>query len=265
MDIRMLRYMAQKSGLSLNFVSKDEMMSELLLRLDGVLGEDAVLKGGTALNRLHLAKLGAARFSEDIDLDYFSAEDLGKKISGVRSAMRKVAGFEVGKGMLHHRTLRFDCRYQNALGVMDRVTVEFYLSPGPYVNATRVPVRSPFLDSGPAMFRAYCLEDLLARKLVALYNRMEGKDIYDSYFGLKMDHDGPLLGRSLKMMTEFYRIEGDFVQGLKQRLEGAKGRIGSIRDSTNHYIPRDQRPDWTQMVDSLMDDIRRKGALGMRP
>lgn len=80
MDIEMLRYLAAKTGLSLNYISKDEKLSYLLFQLWEIFGRKVILKGGTALNRVYLSKLNASRFSEDIDLDYFDDIPLNEKL-----------------------------------------------------------------------------------------------------------------------------------------------------------------------------------------
>ncbi|MCK5560091.1 MAG: hypothetical protein KAJ51_05835, partial [Thermoplasmata archaeon] len=64
MELRQLRYLALKNGLSLNYISKDERLSILLTQLWEIFDTDVVLKGGTAHNRIYLSKLGVSRFSE---------------------------------------------------------------------------------------------------------------------------------------------------------------------------------------------------------
>ena len=61
MDERMLKYTAAKTGLGLNYVDKEEMISLLLSQLWEIFGEKAILKGGTALNRVYLARIGLFR------------------------------------------------------------------------------------------------------------------------------------------------------------------------------------------------------------
>ena len=82
-DPEILRYLAAKTGLGLKYLSKDENISIVLEQLRGLFPE-VILKGGTALNRVYLAKSGVSRFSEDIDLDFISDESLDKKISTIR-------------------------------------------------------------------------------------------------------------------------------------------------------------------------------------
>ncbi|WP_461863573.1 nucleotidyl transferase AbiEii/AbiGii toxin family protein [Thermococcus sp.] len=250
MDERILKYTAARTGLGLNYLDKEEKISLLLSQLWEILGEKAILKGGTALNRVYLAKIGAARFSEDIDIDYFNG-NVETSAKEIIDGMKKIKDFNVKGPRILHRTFRFDCYYINTLGSRDRVKVEFYLSRPPYVEAEVELVKSPFIDSYPTMFKVYSLEDLLAKKIVALYNRMEGKDIYDVLHALNMKFEMEKFLKALDLNTKFYRIEGDFWGELISRLDQVKKNARQIGNSTNHFIPKTLRPNWEELIESL--------------
>jgi len=250
MDERMLKYTAARTGLGLNYVDKEERISYLLSQLWEIFGEKTILKGGTALNRVYLAKIGAARFSEDIDIDYFNGS-VETSASEIIDGIKKIKGFNVKGPRILHRTFRFDCYYTNTLGNRDRVKVEFYLSRPPYIEAKVELVKSPFVDGYPTMFRVYSLEDLLAKKFTALYNRMEGKDIYDVFHALNMEFEMDKFLKALKLTLEFYHIEGDFWEGLIIKLSEAKKNARWIGNSTNHFIPKALRPNWEELIESL--------------
>ena len=252
MDIEMLRHTAAKTGLGLNYISKDEKLSYLLTQLGEIFPEDVVLKGGTAINRVYLAKIGVSRFSEDIDLDFLIKGDLNGRIESIKAGMKKVMDFDVRGPRILHRTLRFDCYYLNELGYRDRVKAEFYLSAGRYISYSKELIKSPFLPYYPALFNIYSFEDLMAKKLMALHNRTEGKDIYDSFHLLNMDFDRKRLMEALSFGIEFYHIEGDFFESLNERLERALRMAAYIGNSTNHFIPRSLRPNWREMIRTVM-------------
>jgi len=131
------------------------------------------------------------------------------------------------------------------------VKVEFYLSRPPYLEARVELVKSPFLDSYPTMFRVYSLEDLLAKKVVALYNRMEGKDLYDVFHVLSLDFDVGKFLEALDLNLKFYRIEGNFWGDLVDKLARAKENARQIGNSTNHFIPKALRPNWEELIETL--------------
>ncbi|ACS91087.1 MAG TPA: hypothetical protein HA302_09595 [Thermococcaceae archaeon] len=127
MDERMLKLIAAKTGWGLNYVDKEEKISLLLSQLWEIFGEKAILKGGTGLNRVYLARIGTVRFSEDMDIDYFNG-DVETSAQEIVEGMKGIEGFNVKGSRILHRTFRFDCYYTNTLGNRDRVKVEFYLS-----------------------------------------------------------------------------------------------------------------------------------------
>lgn len=77
-DLEILRYLSSKTGLGIKYLSKDEKISILLEQIKDIFPE-VILKGGTAINRMYLAKSGVSRFSEDIDLDFVSNKPLDEK------------------------------------------------------------------------------------------------------------------------------------------------------------------------------------------
>lgn len=255
-DVDLINLVAAKTGLGRKFVSKDEKLSLMIGQLAAALEDElAVLKGGTVLNRVYLS--GVARFSDDIDVDLISRLPLARRVRKVKDAMGLVKGFEVSKPRMLHRILRFDCGYTNEFGDRDMVRVEFYLSFTRLI-AAREPVEeaisSVFLPSPATIFRVYSLEDMLARKLTALYRRAEGKDMYDVFHMLDLELDERTLGEAIRRVVEFLKFRlspNEFLEKVRERVRSAEGNWRYIRDSTNHYIPIDLRPSWDTFIRSL--------------
>lgn len=251
-DIEILRYLATKTGLGLNYLSKDEKISIILEQLRDLF-PDVVLKGGTALSRVYLAKMGFSRFSEDVDLDFISNKELNEKITTIKDRVKEITDFDIEGPRTLHRTLRFDCYYMNEFEQRDRVILEFYLTKTEAVNTEDALVKSPFIETHPVIFKVYSLEDLMARKFIALYNRMEGKDIYDLFYCLDLDYDKKNLDKALKFVLGFYKLsESSFVNELLLRLKEARKNAYYIGNSTNHFIPRNLRPDWKVFFNTLI-------------
>ena len=143
----------------------------------------------------------------------------------------------------------------------DRVNLEFYLTQTEAIKEEEVLVKSPFIETHPVIFKVYSLEDLMARKFITLYNRMEGKDIYDLFFCLDLDFYSGNLLKALKIMLDFYKVnQASFLNELLLRLKEARKNAYYIGNSTNHFIPRNLRPDWKVFIDTSMLKIER--ALG---
>lgn len=256
-DPEILGYISTKTGIGLKYLSKDEKISIVLEQLRGLF-PDVILKGGTALNRVYLARLGVSRFSEDIDLDFVSDKSLDEKISAIRERVAEITDFDVQGPRILHRTLRFDCYYMNEFGDTDRMRVEFYLTMTEFLKVGDALVKSPFIETHPTIFKVYSLEDLMARKFIALYNRMEGKDIYDIFYCLDLDFDKDDLFKALDIMLDFYRIgHPGFLDDLLLRLAAAKENSHYIGNSANHFIPRNLRPDWKIFIDTLILKVKR--------
>ena len=260
-DPEILRYLSIKTGLGLKFLSKDEKISIALEQLRELFPE-VILKGGTALNRVYLIKSGVGRFSEDIDLDFVSDKDLNEKISAINERVGEIKYFDVEGPHIVHMTLRFDCFYMNEFGDRDRIRLEFYLTRTEFMKLEDVLVKSPFVETHPAIFKVYSMEDLMARKFIALYRRMEGKDIYDLFYCLEMDFDKNVMRKALNLMLDFYRIDKkDFLDNLILRLKNAKANSYFIGNSTNHFIPRNLRPNWKVFIDTLIIKLKDLGDL----
>jgi len=255
-DSEILRYLAAKTGLGLKYLSKEERISVLLEQISDLFPE-TILKGGTALNRIYLAKLKVNRFSEDVDLDFVLDIELNEKILTIKERVARIKGFDVEGPRILHRTLRFDCHYINEFDEKDLVRMEFYLTKTQFLKAERILIKSSFIETHPAIVKTYSLEDLMARKLIALYNRTEGKDIYDVFYSLDLDFDRDSLTKALDLMLEFYRIDR-FLEKLLLKLRDAKKNILYIGNSTNHFIPRSLRPDWKIFIDTLIMKVERR-------
>jgi len=261
-DLDMLKLQAIKTGLGIKYLSKEERISILLTQLNEIFSDDVVLKGGTAFNRGYLYSTQKGRFSEDIDLDYFKHKSLDDKIKYIKTMMKKINEFDVSPPRILHHTLRFDCRYTNQLDEKDRVQVEFYLSEKkPVVPPQRILLQSQYIPVSATLFFVYSFEDLLAQKLITLYSRKEGKDIYDLFYGLDLIFREKILQDALSKLFIHYHINLDysnFIQELIKKLDEIHSNSNYIGNTTNHFIPRNLRPNWDVFIRMLKEKIAQK-------
>jgi len=260
-DLRTIRRISLEKGLSINYISKEEKISNLLLQLSKLSKDNIILKGGTALNRVYLQNNGYNRFSEDIDIDYISTSPLKIRINAIKKIMKQITFFEIGKPRIMHRTLRFDCYYTNEINHKDKIQVEFYLSHTKLISVKKlekVLVKSSFIETNPCIFNVYSFEDLLARKIVTLYRRMEGKDMFDIFYALEIKFENKLFKRALDQMIDFYKIKknyNEFKKDLILKLNNALKDSNQIQNSTNHFIPKVLRDDWKMLIATLIEKI----------
>ncbi len=261
-DLEMLKLQAVQTGLGIKYLSKEEKISNLLKQINETFpNENIVLKGGTALNRGYLYQTKKGRFSEDIDLDYLKHIPLRQKIQNIKQNIKKIKEFTILKPRLHHRTIRFDCQYINQLEEKDRVQVEFYLSEKKIVDKPKkILIQSQYLPVEATNFNVYSLEELLAQKLIALYRRTEGKDIYDIYYGIDLDFDKKKFYTLLSNLFIHYHIEFEtqvFFKKLERKIDEMESNSNYIGNCTNHFIPKNLRPNWTVFIRDLKEKIKK--------
>jgi hypothetical protein len=222
MDIRELRRLAAREGISLNYIAKDEKISDALVQLQGF--ENLVLKGGTAINRAYLKN---RRFSEDIDFDIIS-ENPGKDAAGIVAGLK---GFDIRGPRRMGKTIRYDLYYVNPLGHKDRIMLEF--SPvGKASSFAKRIVNFGFVPHDPALMNVYDIEEFVRMKSECVKGRSDGKDFFDLYYLLDLLH-------------EHVRLDRD---GVLKGIGRALGEVKLLGNSTNHYIPRGSRPLWEGML-----------------
>lgn len=259
-DRDLLQLQAVKTGLGIKYLSKEERISILLQQLHTIFSEnEIVLKGGTALNRGYLYKTGKGRFSEDIDLDYHKSISIHKKIQNITNYMEQIQEFNISSPRLHHRTLRFDCQYTNQYDEKDRVQVEFYLSRKTIdYTPQKILLQSPYLPIAATNFTVYILEELIAQKLISLYRRIEGKDIYDLFYALDLTYDKNKVIHSVSTLFKQYHIKHtihDFLTNLLEKIDDMESNAYYIGNSTNHFIPKTLRPNWKIVIRDLKQKI----------
>jgi predicted nucleotidyltransferase component of viral defense system len=136
-------------------------------------------RGGTALHKLILTP--ATRYSEDIDLVFLVEEGIGPIFDAMRGALSWLNP-KPKKNISAFATMYFP--FQTSTGTTRRLKVEtstreFFSAPR--VVAIPFSVESPFFK-GTASVRSYTIEELLATKFRALYQRKKGRDLYDLWW-----------------------------------------------------------------------------------
>jgi len=164
-------------------VEQDLLLSRLIVEIanDDYLGDELVFRGGTCMHKLHAPE--PLRYSED--LDYVRSTS-----GGIRDLTRAVTqignrlGMEVRTRIAEHPKMFFRAPFETG-GVM-RIKIEvntFERSPA------RSPIRIPFrVDSswftGSAGVLTFTLDEVVATKIRALFQRSKGRDLFDLWLAL---------------------------------------------------------------------------------
>lgn len=195
-------------------VEQDLVISRALVEISShpVLHKALAFRGGTALYKLHLKR--AARYSEDIDLVQTKAEAAGPMMEALRGVLDPWLGKPKWKQTEGRVTFvyRFDSEDMPPIPLKLKVETNtrehfsvYGLKEVPFTISSR-------WYAGRCDIQSYDLDELLGTKLRALYQRKQGRDLFDLDVALKdsnvdtarivttflkyMDHDGRKVTRA---------------------------------------------------------------------
>jgi len=164
---------------TLAMVEQDLVISRALICLynDPVVKESLIFRGGTALNKLFIRP--AARYSEDIDFVQRKSEPIGPAIDAIRAALKSWLGEP--KRKITERGAKLIYLYQAVNGLPVKLKIEINTTEHFQVLPFRVEsfsIQSPWF-SGQCEIITYELDELIATKFRALYQRRKGRDLFD--------------------------------------------------------------------------------------
>ncbi len=165
-------------------IEQDLVLSRLIVEIanDDYLGDELVFRGGTCLHKLHAPE--PLRYSEDLDY----VRSTGGGIRELTRAVTRIGdrlGMEVRTRIAEHPKVFLRAPYETGGGQM-RVKVEvntFERSPA------NPPIRIPFhiessWHSGSAEVLTFTLDEVVATKIRALFQRSKGRDLFDLWLAL---------------------------------------------------------------------------------
>jgi len=179
------RWRAKTKWQTLAMVEQDLVISRALICLyhDHTIKSSLIFRGGTALNKLFIRP--SARYSEDIDFVQRRKEPIGDTINAIRKSLKPWLGEP--KRKITARGAKLIYQYQAINGLPAKLKIE--------INTTEhfqvLPLRfEPFtIDSewftDSCEIVTYELEELIATKLRALYQRRKGRDLFDLWYVFK--------------------------------------------------------------------------------
>ncbi|MBC8327854.1 MAG: nucleotidyl transferase AbiEii/AbiGii toxin family protein [Planctomycetes bacterium] len=175
---------AKESGFRKDSVEKVMRLCRILRRLDSHPTTEGawLLKGGTALNLLHL---DVPRMSVDIDLNYVGAvgrEDMAAARPEFEAALAAVCereGCTVKRTPSEHAGGKFRLRFASVVGGSQNLEVDVsYVARVPLLGTERLTTRFPKDD--PVEVTTLPLVELAAGKFSALVQRTVPRDAFDA-------------------------------------------------------------------------------------
>ncbi len=161
-------------------VEQDLVICRALIEIfrDTFLADRLAFRGGTALHKLYLEP--QPRYSEDIDLVQIANEPFGPIMDALRDKL-SFLGVPTRKQNDNNNTLIF--RFESEFPPVQKLRLKIETNCREHFSVLgfiKIPfqVQSPWFK-GSCNITTYPLEELLATKLRALYQRKKGRDLYD--------------------------------------------------------------------------------------
>jgi len=168
-------------------VEQDLVLSRAIIEIFShpLLANALAFRGGTALHKLFVQP--AARYSEDIDLVQITEGPIGPILEALRAQLNPWLGEPRWKSNKGRATLvyRFDSESQPITPMRLKVEIntrEHFATLGFTEKAFEI---KSLWFSEQTMITTFHLEELLATKLRALYQRKKGRDLFDLVIILK--------------------------------------------------------------------------------
>ncbi len=183
-DRRYFARVAGESGFRAGPLETVFRLAQLLGQIGDRFGDELLLRGGTALNLLHL---DLPRLSVDIDLDFVGTADAEQaqlrrpELLAEIEALARAAGYEVAQERASYAMAHLRLPYVDADGrpALLKFDVNF-LDRVPVLPPAQLEVRHPFGDDLPAStMQTFALPELAAAKTIALVRRALARDLFD--------------------------------------------------------------------------------------
>jgi len=166
-------------------VKQDLVLSRLIIEIANhpLLGDELVFRGGTCFHKLWLDR--PWRYSEDLDYVRRTAGGVGKVLDAIRYIAEAVGFDRVQTDVRRHPKARLDSTFVN--GGRMRIKVEmntFERSPAQPPVTRPLTVDSPWFR-GQADVATFTVEEVVATKIRALYQRRKGRDLFDMWLAVE--------------------------------------------------------------------------------
>ncbi|MCE2928081.1 MAG: nucleotidyl transferase AbiEii/AbiGii toxin family protein [Candidatus Caenarcaniphilales bacterium] len=201
---------------SLQMVEQDLILSRILVEIykQPIIAENLAFRGGTALNKLYINQ--PARFSEDIDLVQIKSEPIGATLDQLRAVIDPWLGKP--KWKVTQRSVKIYYTYPSIdneevkLKIEINTTEHFHLKD---LQKKNFSVNSEWF-SGDADILTYQLEEMMATKFKALYQRRKGRDLFDSWMMLNRELID--LSQAIQLLEEYCeRVDEKITRALFER------------------------------------------------
>ena len=206
-------------------VEQDLIMSRMLVAIFGnvYLSNRLAFRGGTALHKLYFQP--TRRYSEDLDLIQIEAGPIGKTLDVLQKVLNPFLGVPKRKRGEDSVTLIYRVESEGLPVIPLRFKVEINTRE----HFSVLGFQKVAFEVHSRWFRGNCdintfgLEELLATKTRALYQRRKGRDLFDLWLGITEAKCDPEL--VVQILKKYLEREGttidpkDFEKNLREKLK----------------------------------------------
>lgn len=237
-------------------VEQDLIISRALVSIfqSPFVAKRLAFRGGTALHKLYFNI--PRRYSEDIDLVQITPAPIGQIMDSLQELLNEFLGAPRRKQAKESVTLTYRMESEGPPVVQMRLKVEIntrehFAAEG--YQKLPFAVQSRWFQ-GHCEITTYTLEELLATKLRALYQRRKGRDLFDLWLGItegEADAD-----KLIQIFKHYMETEGQTVGSMlyEKNLQEKMRHKGFLSD-LNPLIPADATYDIQEAYFLIKNEI----------
>lgn len=166
-------------------IEQDLVLSRVIVEIANhpLLGDELEFRGGTCLHKVFLDR--PLRYSEDLDYVRRSSGGVGEVLDALREVGDNVGFDRIRTQVSRHPKVRFDSTFLDGGPLRLKVEMNtFERSPARPLQRISFDVDSPWF-AGTAELLTFAMEELVATKVRALYQRSKGRDLFDLWLAVK--------------------------------------------------------------------------------
>ena len=218
-----------------------------------LLSDTLAFRGGTALFKLHMP---AVRYSEDVDLVQVKAGAIGPIMNEIRAVLNPWLGSPKWKQTQGRVTFHYRFVSEDGLPLNLKIEIntrEHFSIYGFKKHHFRVDSR---WFKGSAEIQTYQLEELLATKLRALYQRNKGRDLFDLWFAFNNGKSRPSLELMVVAFLKYMENEGLTVSRANFEQNLSEKQINPLfTDDLKPLLSTDKRYDFQHAYEFVIENI----------
>lgn len=189
-------------------VEQDLVLSRALVSIFGSdVGDSLALRGGTALYKLYFEE--PVRYSEDIDLVQLVPGAIGPIFDAIKEILNPWLGDPVRDIGDSTATLKY--RFSSEIEPVTPLRLKIEINTREHEHFLDLQSEEFTVNSlwfkGSSRVNTYVIEELMATKLRALYQRSKGRDLYDLWFAIS--NLEPDCAKIVTLFRKYMELKGD--------------------------------------------------------